>query len=126
VLDEAGFHHNSSIAYYWAQRAFPSARIQQLDDHVRRALLELLDEGLIFFHWGGWDDGCDLDPHKAERATRAEVRAHLARGGDAEPVEQTVWFMSTGAGKAKLATVPAEVLLGYENRQSGRRSRSAP
>lgn len=116
VLDEARFHHNSSVAYYWAKRAFP-ARAEELDGFVERALLELLDEGLIFFHWGGWDDGCGLDPHTAERATRAEVEADLGRGGDAEPIARTVWFKSTTAGEAKLASIPAEVLLRYEEDQ---------
>jgi hypothetical protein len=117
VLDEAGFHHNASIAYYWAKRAFPGRSIEELDPIVQRVLLDLLDEGLIFFHWGGWDDGVDLDPHTAERATRAEVEADLARGGDAEPIARTVWFSSTDAGEEKLASIPAEVLLGYEEKQ---------
>lgn len=116
MLDEAGFHHNSSIAYYWAKRAFPG-RDEELDGFVQRALLELFDEDLIFFHWGGWDDGCDLDPNTAERATRAEVEADLKRGGDAEPIERTVWFMSTEAGEAKLKRIPTEVSLRYEEDQ---------
>ena len=115
VLDEAGFHHNSDIAYYWAARAFPGRSVEELGPLVQRVLLELLDEGLIFFHWGGWDDGCDLDPHAAERASRAEVEADLARGGDAPATEQTVWFMETKAGAAKLSSVPPETLLGHED-----------
>jgi len=115
VLDEAGFHHNAGIAYYWAARAFPGRETHELDDLVQRALIDLLDEELIFFHWGGWDDGVDVDPHTAKRATRAEVEADLRRGGDADPTPETVWFTSTEAGEAKLATIPAEVFLGYED-----------
>jgi hypothetical protein len=117
VLDEAAFHHNAGIAYYWASRAFPDRSVEELDPLVRRALLELLDDGLIFFHWGGWGNGCDLDPRTAKPATRAEVEADLARGGDAEPIPQTVWFTTTDAGDAKRATIPADVLLDYEERQ---------
>jgi hypothetical protein len=117
VLDEAGYHHNSSIAYYWAERAFPTRSVEDLDRFVERALLELLDEGLIFFHWGGWDDGCTLDPHQAKRATRADVETELGRGGDAAPLPRTVWFMETEAGEAKLSSIPPELLLRYEDDQ---------
>jgi hypothetical protein len=118
VLDEAPAHHNSSIAYYWAKRAFPDRSAEELDPVVQQVLLELLDEGWIYFYWGGWDDGGD--PHASERPTRAEVEADLARGGDAPPTARTVWFTATDAGKAKLDSIPAETLLGYEEQQEMR------
>lgn len=114
VLDEAPYHHNSGVAYAWAQRTFPDLSGDVLDRIVQRVLLELLDEGLIYFYWGEWDDGGD--PDAPERPSRAEVEAHLGRGA-AEPIPRTVWFTSTKAGLERLAEIPPETLFQYHDRQ---------
>lgn len=82
---------------------------------MQRVLLDLLDEGLIYFYWGDWDAGGD--PDAPERPTRAEVEANLARGGDAAPSPRTVWFTTTEAGETRLTTIPNETRLDYEERQ---------
>jgi hypothetical protein len=115
VLDEAPHHHNSGIVYYWVKRAFSDRPAEDLDPIVQRVLLELLDEGLIYFYWGDWD--AVGDPEAPERPTRAEVEADLARGGEATAIRRTVWFTSTEAGDAQLVTIPKEARLDYEERQ---------
>ena len=115
VLDEAPHHHNSGIVYYWAKRAFSDRPAEDLDAIVQQVLLELLDEGLIYFYWGDWDGGGD--PHAPDRQPRADVEADLARGRDAAPIPRTVWFTATEAGEARLATIPHETRLDYEERQ---------
>jgi hypothetical protein len=115
VLDEAPFHHNSGVAYYWAKRAISDRPEVDLGPIVRRVLLELLDEGLIYFYWGEWDGAGDS--RAPDRPTRAEIEADLALGEDAAPTPRTVWFTTTEAGEARLATIPKETLLGYDDRQ---------
>ena len=111
LLARAPDIHNSGIAYFLAKEAWPEKGIREHDALVQTALLELLDEGLIFFYWGDWDEGCTLDPATAVRASRAEVEADLARGGDAPPTEQSVWFTVTPEGQSRLATISRGALL---------------
>jgi hypothetical protein len=115
VLDEA-VGENSGIVYYWAKRAFADLSDDELDPIVQQVLLELLDEGLVYFYWGTWDDGGD--PNASERPSRAEVEADLKRGGDAPPIPRTVWFTSTEAGMTRRAEIAPETLLRYEEQQA--------
>jgi hypothetical protein len=113
VLDEAPVGHNAGVAHYWAERAFPDRSPEEVTSFAQRALLDLLDEGLISFHWGGYDE--PPDPQSARAATRVEVEADLRDGGNAETTPETVWFTATPAGYAKLSAVRPELLLGYED-----------
>jgi hypothetical protein len=109
VLDHADFG-NAGIAYPYVRRAYPEASPREHDQLIQRALLELFDEGLISFWWGGWDDGSDA--HRPRRpATRDEAEAELALPGDAPPRETTIWFMETEAGKAKFHSLGPDALL---------------
>ena len=123
LLEAAPGIHNAGGAYYWAKLVWPEQAASEADTAVKQALLDLLDEGFIFFYWGGWDDGCSLDPVSAPRASRNDVETDLARGGDAPPTPQTVWFTTTEKGIEKLDSLPPEVFLGYERKQEIERVR---
>jgi hypothetical protein len=113
VLDESPHGHNAGIAYYWAKRAFPDHSPEEIAVFAVRALLDLLDEGLIRFYWGGYDE--PPDPETARPATRVEVEGDLRDDGDGKTTPETVWFTATPTGYARLSAVAPELLLGYED-----------
>jgi hypothetical protein len=123
LLGEGPHLHTSGIAYYWAKQVWPDQSVSEADVVVQQALLELLDEGLIFFYWGGWDDGCDLDPARARHANRAEAEEELGRGGNALPKPETVWFTTTAEGVERLDSLPPTVFPTYEQHQEIERVR---
>ena len=111
ALRDAAHIDNGSAVYADVKRGYPQGTDEENDQLVQKALLELLDDGLIFFYWSDWDNGVMLDAQTAPRASRAEIEAELARGGSAPAKEETVWFAATETGRDVLDGLPRKAFL---------------
>jgi hypothetical protein len=79
---------------------------------VRRVVLELFDEGLIFCAHASRQDGYNLKVHEFVPVERVVVEAELSRALDyVEPEERLFWLLPTEAGLEVLDSLPAEAFL---------------
>jgi hypothetical protein len=79
---------------------------------VRRVVLELVDEGLIFCSYASRDDGYNRKLHEFVPVERDVVEVELSRPLDyVEPEERLFWLLPTDAGLKMLDSLPAEAFL---------------
>jgi hypothetical protein len=109
LLDEAGAAERLGTAYGPVQTFFPDTSWEQLYEIVRRALLELYDEGLIAFFHASLSDGYNVTTEKldqTEQLDRAQVVKELEQPEGTEPSDAITFFIETEKGAEVFRQLP--------------------
>jgi len=109
VLDDSPHLHTISIAFQWADKITrgPGER-QRL---ARRAVLDLVDGGLIYCFYASEHDGYTR-PDAFEAASRSDIDLELSRPDDYAPTDgKLMWIHETNKGLTVLDALPAEAFI---------------
>ncbi len=107
LLSEAK-NEEVGLAYFVAKKFYPEKRSGEIDEVVKQALLELLDDGLIFFYRADRHRGYGVKRDEVEPLGRAEIVEPLELGSWVDPPDGILFFKDTERGEAYLASLPTQ------------------
>jgi hypothetical protein len=109
----AHLFHRFGIDGAWAEvRRLEPENVGAQHALVRRVIVDLLDDGLIFGAFASRDDAYQLKPHEFVRVPRESVEAELARPVDyVEPEERRLWLIPTDEAEEVWQSLPPEAYL---------------
>ena len=114
VLAELPHRFGLDAPWFEAKKLAPGDHEAQAQ-LVRRVVLELFDDGLIFCAYASRDEGYRLQLQEFVSVEREALQKELSRPPDyVEPEDRLFWLLPTGRGLELLDSLPDEAFL-HEN-----------